>query len=151
MCWRMGKACWGRYLEGKFVFLHETMLDFLGFISAFGLGQGQVKIPTIVAPQFFIPTEGGVREYSFLTQLGQTLPFFHFFLQATYSIITLTMANKQLQLELDGRTRTLHDALSLAKKAEVNLEKLIKQKAAAERFANGQGWQDGGSGQSAEG
>ena len=36
------------------------------------------------------------------------------------------MANKWLQLELDGETRTLHDALSLAKKAEADLEKLIK-------------------------
>ena len=34
--------------EGKFVFLHEIGLDFLGFISAFGLGQGQVKIPTTI-------------------------------------------------------------------------------------------------------
>ena len=49
------------------------------------------------------------------------------------------MANKRSQLELDSETRTLHDAPSLAKKAEADLEKkLIKEKAATERFANGQ-------------
>ena len=50
------------------------------------------------------------------------------------------MANKRSRLELDSGTRTLLDALSLAKKAEADLEKkkLIKEKAAAERFVNGQ-------------
>ena len=49
------------------------------------------------------------------------------------------MANKRSRLELDSGTRTLHDALSLAKKAEADLEKkLIKEKAATERFANSQ-------------
>ena len=50
MCWRMDKACWGRYLEGKFVFLQGFGLDFLGFNNVSGLGQGWVKIPTTVAP-----------------------------------------------------------------------------------------------------
>ena len=66
------------------------------------------------------------------------------------------MANKWLQLELDGRTRTLHDALSLAKKAEADLEKQKKTHKGEGRSrevcqqssfrVRNSGWQDGGSG-----
>ena len=40
--------------------------------------------------------------------------------------MTLIEANKWLHLELDSGIRALHDALSLAKKADVDLEKTHK-------------------------
>ena len=68
------------------------------------------------------------------------------------------MANKWLRLDLDSGTRTLHDALILAKKVEVDLEITHKVEGRSRKVCQqssfrvrNSGWQEGGSGWSAEG
>lgn len=51
--------------------------------------------------------------------------------------MTLIEAKKWLRLELGSGTKVLHDALSSAKKVVADLEKLKKEKVAAEKFADG--------------
>ena len=52
--------------------------------------------------------------------------------------MTLIEANKRLWLKQKSGTRDLWDALSSAKKVEIDLEDLKKENAIVEKFANGQ-------------